>query len=411
MKRKSIVTSVTLALLITLSTLLSMPGVYAEDTETPAPEAPAAEASAAEAPSSTDKSATVNDLKNNLSNVRGELDTAKDQYESAVKELKDLEAKIAVLEEQIAVKEEEIAVKQGEIEENDALLAALRARIAELDIEISDHNSALNKRLRVMYQTSDNSMLAVLLGSDSFVDFLTNLEMVRRIHESDKAFMEELEIKLNEVELKRDQAQEVERTLESQRAELQQQKDQLDADQATLAGARQRVKEIRDKAAEDIRRLEEESKRIQQELLNMTSQWGDYHGGAMAWPAIGPVTSPYGWRIHPLTGRSTLHAGLDIGTPYGTPIHAGNDGVVYFSGWNSGGYGYLVMIDHGVDANGNMIVTLYAHNQSLAVGVGSIVARGDIIAYAGSTGNSTGPHCHFEVRVNGAPTNPMGWLG
>jgi murein DD-endopeptidase MepM/ murein hydrolase activator NlpD len=383
--------------------LLAMPGVYAEEAEVPV-------AVVAEQPQTTTKS-TVDGLKSELSNVREDLDQAKGEYDAAVKELKELETQIAILEEQIRVKEGEIEITQGQIEENDALLERLWAQIAELDNEIFDHNSALNQRLRIMYQTSDNSMLAVLLGSESFVDFLSNLEMVRRIHESDKAFMEELEVKLNLIESKRDQAQQIEIMLESQREELQTQKDQLDADKAALAAAQQRVKEIRDKAAAEIARLEEESKRIQQELLNMTSQWGDYRGGAMAWPVLGPVTSGYGNRIHPITGRWTMHTGIDLGIPYGTPVHAGNAGVVIFAGWNSGGYGNLVMIDHGVDENGNMIVTMYAHNQSFAVSVGSIVNRGDIVAYAGSTGMSNGPHVHFEVRVNGTPTNPMGWLG
>ena len=398
-----------LAALVALSSLLAMPGAYAQEGETPAQgtETPAQDT---ETPQKT-KAATVDDLKSDLSNVRSELDDAKGEYDAAVKELKELESQIAILEDQIRTKEEEISVTQGQIEENDALLEQLWERINELDIEIFDHGSALNQRLRIMYETSDNSMLAVLLGSESFVDFLTNLEMVRRIHESDKAFMQELEIKLNEIETKRDMAQEIERMLESQRAALQQQKDLLDADKAALAAAQQRVKEIRDKAAEEIRRLEEESKRIQQELLNMTSQWGDYHGGAMAWPVFGPITSPFGMRIHPITGRPTMHTGIDIGCSYGTPVHAGNEGVVIFAGWNSGGYGNLVMIDHGVDTNGNMIVTMYAHNSGFAVSVGSIVGRGDIIAYAGSTGNSTGTHVHFEVRANGSPTNPMGWLG
>jgi murein DD-endopeptidase MepM/ murein hydrolase activator NlpD len=393
--------------MVMVFSLFAAQSAYAEEAEEP----PAAAVQTQSPPPATTTKPTVDGLKNELSNVREDLDQAKGEYDAAVKELKELETKIAILEEQIRIKEGEIETTQGQIEENDALLVRLWDQIAELDNEIIDHNSALNQRLRIMYQTSDHSMLAVLLGSESFVDFLTNLEMVRRIHESDKAFLEELEEKLNLVESKKDQAQQIEMMLESQRAALQTQKDLLDEDKAALAIAQQRVKEIRDKAAAEIARLEEESKRIQQELLNMTSKWGDYHGGAMAWPVLGPVTSGYGNRVHPITGRWTMHTGIDIGIPYGTPVHAGNAGVVIYSGWNSGGYGYLVMIDHGVDTNGNMIVTMYAHNQSNAVGVGSIVNRGDIIAYAGSTGMSNGPHVHFEVRVNGAPTNPMGWLG
>ena len=349
---------------------------------------------------------TVEGLRSDLNDVNEQLGQAKNSYDSAVAELKVLEANIAELEGKIAEKEAEIEVTQGLIAENSAVLFRLLEQVLELEQEIGDQNSALNKRLRIMYSTSDQSILSVLLGSASFVDFLSNIEMVQKIHESDIAFLEELETKLNDVEAKKAEAEAIEATLKEQNAELEDQKEQLDADKAAEAAAKWRVQEIRDAAAAEIKQLEEESRRIEQELANMTSMWGDYAGGAMAWPVIGRATSEFGMRIHPITGRYAMHNGLDIAVPTGTAVHAAADGYVYFSGWNSGGYGNLVMID-----NGSGIVTLYAHNSSLAVAAGNIVHRGDIIAYAGSTGNSTGPHCHFEVRVNGTPQNPRGWLG
>ena len=349
---------------------------------------------------------TSDDLRSDLKGVRGELEQARGNYDQAVQELVDLEAKIAELTEQIRITEEDIEILQGQIDEYSEILNGLLERIIELEGDIYDHNSSLNKRLRIMYATGDQSMLAVLLGSENFVDFLSNIEMVRRIHESDKAFLVELEEKLDEVEQNKAEAERIDQMLKGQRDSLQERKDQLDADKESLAAAKRRVQEIRDKAAEDIDRLEKESKKIELELVNMTSKWGDYAGGAMAWPVIGPITSEFGMRVHPITGRYAMHTGIDIGVPTGTAVHAGADGIVYFSGWNSGGYGNLVMID-----NGSGIVTLYAHNSSLAVSAGTVVHRGDIVAYAGSTGNSTGPHVHFEVRVNGSPQNPRGWLG
>ena len=114
------------------------------------------------------------------------------------------------------------------------------------------------------------------------------------------------------------------------------------------------------------------------------------------------VTSPYGYRIHPVTGKSRFHAGIDIGAAHGTSILAANDGVVIVSGYNSGGYGNYVVINHG-----GGYTTLYAHCSSLLVSVGQKVSRGQVIARCGSTGMSTGPHIHFEVQVNGTTTNPM----
>ena len=444
-----------LALMVALSFCLAMPGAYAEESEPPTgagdetsaepPEGAAEEASGetaggedeeaagdesgdpagdTDADTDTDADAdtgadagagggagknntkTADDLRSNIENVNGQLDQAKNEYDAAVAELKSLEERIAVLEVQIKDKEEEIEDLQGQIDENRAIILELTQQIVELDAEVFDQNSVLNKRLRVMYMTDDESMLAVLLGSESFVDFLSNIEMVRKIHESDKAFLAELEEKLDELERKRAEVLRIEGMLKEQQEELQTQKDQLDADKAALAAAKQRVKEIRDAAAADIDRLEAESNKLKAELANMISQWGDYFGGAMAWPVLGPITSEFGMRYHPITGRYVMHNGLDIGVPYGTAVHAGAPGIVYFAGWNGGGYGYLVILD-----NGSGITTMYAHNSSIAVSKGQVVARGDVIAYAGSTGNSTGPHVHFEVRKSGAPDNPRNWLG
>jgi len=122
------------------------------------------------------------------------------------------------------------------------------------------------------------------------------------------------------------------------------------------------------------------------------------------WPVNGPISSPYGYRIHPILGYLKLHTGIDFGVGYGTPIHACDSGLVIYATW-MGGYGNVIIVDHG-----HGISTLYAHQSSLAVGTGSLVARGQVVGYVGSTGFSTGPHLHFEVRVNGNPVDPMGYL-
>ena len=126
--------------------------------------------------------------------------------------------------------------------------------------------------------------------------------------------------------------------------------------------------------------------------------------GAMIWPVSGSVTSEFGWRVHPITGTQKFHSGVDIGADYGVPIHAAQSGTVEYAGWVSG-YGNTVIINHG-----GGITTLYGHNQSLAVSAGQSVSQGQVISYCGSTGNSTGPHCHFEVRQNGEPVSPYSYL-
>ena len=126
--------------------------------------------------------------------------------------------------------------------------------------------------------------------------------------------------------------------------------------------------------------------------------------GGMIWPLSGPITSEFGWRTHPIFGTTRYHSGIDIGGDYGLPIQAAAAGTVTYAGEISG-YGNAVIIDHG-----GGITTLYGHNDSLVVGEGQVVGQGQVIAWCGSTGNSTGPHCHFEVRENGEPVSPYGYL-
>ena len=122
------------------------------------------------------------------------------------------------------------------------------------------------------------------------------------------------------------------------------------------------------------------------------------------WPINGEITSPFGWRTHPVFGSARFHSGLDIGADYGDPVVAADGGVIVHADW-LGGYGKAVIIDHG-----NGLQTLYGHNSELVVSEGQGVSKGQMIARAGSTGYSTGPHVHFEVRSGGSPVDPTGYL-
>ena len=125
-------------------------------------------------------------------------------------------------------------------------------------------------------------------------------------------------------------------------------------------------------------------------------------------PIQGRITSPFGWRTHPIFNSRSFHSGVDIGGPNLGAIRASNSGKVIYSGWY-GGYGKVVILEHGM-VNGKPITTLYAHMNSIAVSNGTKVTKGQVIGYEGTTGYSTGPHCHFEVRVNGQPNNPLNYI-
>ncbi len=160
---------------------------------------------------------------------------------------------------------------------------------------------------------------------------------------------------------------------------------------------------------ETIDRKQDESRAASERITRMLQRSGLRNlpvqgSGAMLWPLAGEITSDFGWRTHPISGAQSFHSGIDIGGDYGEPIYAAQAGTVEYAGWISG-YGNAVIINHG-----GGISTLYGHCQALLVSTGQSVAQGELIAECGSTGNSTGPHCHFEVRVNGEPVNPLGYL-
>lgn len=157
---------------------------------------------------------------------------------------------------------------------------------------------------------------------------------------------------------------------------------------------------------EEVDKLNDYAKEIEAEIVKLQRNTGPYSGGQMEWPAPGyyRITSYFGYRIHPILKTKKLHTGIDVGVPTGGDIVSAAAGVVIYSG-SLGGYGNTIMVDHG-----GSIVTLYAHNSRLIVKENDLVKRGDVVAKAGSTGMSTGPHLHFEVRKNGVYQDPMTWL-
>ena len=298
-------------------------------------------------------------------------------------------------------------------------------KLAETTKELNEKHAVLEKRVRDIYINGQISYLDVLFGAQDFGDFLTRMDLLKRvmIHDSQlvtSVLAYQTEIKEVGKQLEADKRIQEELTTKAQ--EAMNVKLEKVAKQQALIDLMQNDKEVYDNqydemmaSSEEVQRLihakEEEMRRAAEAARRQSSDsnsGGGYvvqsFGGGMIWPISGPITSEFGWRTHPIFGSQRFHSGLDIGGDYGLPIHAAASGVVIESGW-IGGYGNTIMIEHG-----SGIVTLYGHNESLAVSVGQQVNQGDVIAYCGSTGNSTGPHCHFEVRLNGEPVSPLDYL-
>jgi murein DD-endopeptidase MepM/ murein hydrolase activator NlpD len=258
-----------------------------------------------------------------------------------------------------------------------------------------------------MYISGELGYLEVLLGAKDFGDFITRLDVVKRIVDYDSNLFESYKQQRKLVEQK-------EKELAQMQIEAQNYKNQIISRQREL----QLAMASREGLMRDLERQQKLYEQQEDELLKQSKQLEKviqqlqakskikYSGGKLLWPvpSSSVITSPFGTRYHPILKQYRTHTGIDIAAQTGASILAAADGQVIFAGYY-GGYGYAVIIDHG-----DGISTLYGHNSALLVKEGDTVKRGQVIAKAGSTGLSTGPHLHFEVRKNGVPVNPMDWL-
>lgn len=316
------------------------------------------------------------------------------------------------------IKEQRVAV------ENDITLN--ERQLAEAQKRLEGRESVFYKRVRDIYINGRLSYLDVVIGSKDFSDFANRLEVLKRIIDSDITLINEIkkeraDIEAHKQKLEADRAKlvELEKAALAKQAEIEQKKAErnvvLQKAQNDRATAMQAIEELNASSAQVSAMLKERqaARAAAAAAAAAAAQSSGGQGasdnwvqgtGQLGWPVSGEITSPYGYRVHPIWGTTIYHSGIDIGVDEGTPVHAADGGVVVWSGW-MGGYGYAVVIDHG-----NGLSTLYGHNSELAVDEGQSVAKGQVISYAGSTGNSTGPHVHFEVRVYGDPVDPMGYL-
>lgn len=349
----------------------------------------------------------ADDLEDELADIRSQISSAREDAANAEEVIKAVSAKLHVI-------QQELDAANAELERIWGLQAAkneeIRQTEAELQRAIDDlhaRQAVLARRVRAIYMHGQLNYLDVIIGANSFSDFANRLELLKRIVRADFNLILEIRERQSAIEAKR-------AVLESQKAELdalendaKKQQEAIDAKRAEQQAALDEAQEHKAAAEAWEDELQAASADIEariQARQNAGSYSYTAGTGQLSWPCNGVITSPQGWRIHPIFGTEIYHAGMDIGVPEGTPIYAADSGTVVEADW-IGGYGNAVIIDHG-----NGMQTVYAHNSGLVVGAGQSVSKGQLIAYAGSTGYATGPHCHFEVRINGSPVDPMGYL-
>ena len=299
--------------------------------------------------------------------------------------------------------------KQAALDKTLAEIDANEKKLAEIKKDYDSRHKILQKRVRDIYINGQISYIDVLFGAKDFADFLTRMDLLRRILIQDSDLVTSLlnfQTQVQEIttQLKADKKAQENLTLQAERAKniklekVAAQQEIINRMQTDLEVFNQQYDE-KMAAAKQIQTLIEEYQRRQEEMQSFVSG-----SGSMIFPVAGTITDNFGWRTHPIFNRQIFHSGIDIGADYGEPIHAAQSGTVISAGWVDG-YGNTVMINHG-----GGVVSLYGHNQSLAVSAGQSVSQGQVIAYCGSTGNSTGPHCHFEVLVNDEPVDPQTYL-
>ncbi len=341
---------------------------------------------------------SLGDVNNEIEDKENELAQGEAQLSDLAEEINALNAEIKAAQEDIAELKSEITTAQKKVDE---ATAALEKKQEELDY----NRGELNVRLRNMYKSGSMGFVDVLLSSESITDLFINYDMVQMIYDNDQELVDQLEEDYKQIEEEVGNLEDAKANLEAKETDMIAKEESLTVAQEELAAERSKISAEQLETEKAIQELEKEADRLTAELAGQGSD-EDYAGGYMAWPTVSrTITSYYGSRPDPFgSGTTGFHSGIDISASYGTPIYAANAGTVYTAGWNYS-YGYYIIIDHG-----GGIMTLYAHNQSLYVSAGQSVSRGQTIAGAGSTGQSTGPHLHFEVRINGVRTNPLGYL-
>jgi murein DD-endopeptidase MepM/ murein hydrolase activator NlpD len=340
-----------------------------------------------------------------------------------------LEGRVGDVSSRLSALQADLALRQRRLDKLNQLFALQTNRLRYLKHEYTLSVTRLNTRLVSIYKQEDPTTIDVLLTAKSFQDVLDQLDFLNAIATQDKQVAQQVATAKKQVKVARLRTKTVRAGVANEaraiNARVQQAailRGELLASQNRLAGARSSKShalvatkaEISSEVGES-KALAEASAELAAKIQSLQSSSRSSSGGSetttdgsppatpapstgFIWPVSGPITSPFGMRW------GTLHPGIDIGVPTGTPIHAAASGKVIWCGWMSG-YGNLVMIDHG-----GGLASLYGHQSRIAASCGENVSQGQLIGYVGCTGFCTGPHLHFEIRLNGSPVDPLGYL-
>ena len=351
---------------------------------------------------------TVNELQTTHDQIKDSVDDSNSELTNVQTDLSDTMKEIEALNEKTLDYQMRIDRVNLQVSNLKESMARIEQELGQKEKEYESQKKVLEKRLVALYEIGQNKYLDVLLNATSISDFLSRYYLITEIAKYD-------EQALDDVEQQRNQIAEQKQELNNQMEQDKQAKDEVERTQIilenTLVVKNNYVTNLTKKEKDLQEQIDQsmvEMRNIEKEIVMLTTAniGTDYVGGVMAWPVPGytRITSPFGMRVHPVTGIYKLHTGTDIGAPIGANFIAANDGVVIKAGFNKA-YGNMVIIDHG-----GGVSTLYAHGSEILVTVGQQVKKGDPVLKVGMTGYATGPHAHFEVRVNGEYVQPLNFV-
>ncbi|MEM6399346.1 MAG: peptidoglycan DD-metalloendopeptidase family protein [Cyanobacteria bacterium P01_D01_bin.116] len=364
--------------------------------------------------------------KQTIDQLKQERKQIKQQHRNVVKEKNRLnslqqeaEKRLDGLEENLQATNSQIADSEKRLQMATQRLQQLQADLASSQVSYAQRQASTVARLKYLQRSPVNQGWAVLLQSRNLNDFLSRRRNLKLVYQADQKVLAKLTEEANQIkqqktdiERKKNEISLIRQQLFAQKADYQGQAElqtdlvqRLNSDRIALDAARIQLERDSLSVANLIQsKVAEEQARIAAAKAKSKARNFVRGSGIMTFPSNGYISSPYGWRSHPILGRGRLHTGIDFAAGYGSTIRAADSGTVLYSGWY-GGYGKTVIVNHGKG-----ITTLYGHASKLYVKAGENVKRGQAISAIGSTGLSTGPHLHFEVRKNGTPVNPANYL-
>ena len=387
----------------------------------------------AEAASSSEIKKQIDELEDENAELKAQIKEIRSQYKANENEILDMVSKKNVIDQEIALLNAQTDNINAQISAYSQLIADKQEDLEKAQARLAELSEKNRERIRTMEEEGSLSYWEVLFEANSFADLLDRLNMMQEIAASDQRRLDEMNAVAEEIAA-------TQKTLSEEMASLEQVRKELDATEAELNKKREEADKILielDAKGEEIQAMLDESEALQDELMEEIADLKDDYKEAKhkEWlatsvpPSVKPgtdttpsnqapssagwvrpvksyrLTSPFGMRIHPITGKETMHQGVDMAAPQGTPIYAAKDGKVSRTAYQAGGAGYYVSISHG-----GGFASIYMHMTHYIVKPGQYVKAGQVIGYVGSTGGSTGPHLHFGISYNGTYVNPLKYV-